>query len=187
MWLFVKSALFAGSVALLSLPAQADTRVNMGTVSGAQANISWGAALGALDTTRLDFDAAPTDTYSLDRTFTARTRALLAGILNNVRFDVYSQSSGKTTVSRPMEVNLLSKVGTASVSDFEVTGPFTIAFSNMSILGALVSRIDNVGVTGTATLVSVPEIGAEGAMPAAIVVLGALAVITGARRRQTFA
>jgi hypothetical protein len=72
----------------------------------------------------------------------------------------------------------LAATGTGLIDSTELDGPFSVVYS----LGASASKAVNVTYYGELT--SVPEIGAEGALPALLLVLGSIAVMTGVRKRD---
>ena len=96
--------------------------------------------------------------------------------LSRVRFgiDVADTSYGFYSGTSP-----ISFAG-GVINDVSVSAPFSIIY----YLDAAAQHATGVTFTGSLSPVQVPEIGAEGALPAVFLVLGSIAVMTGSIRRR---
>lgn len=121
----------------------------------------------------VDYTVNSPDKFLLDLSFSGTGRS---GNLKAVSYGINVADQHYETFSGPAT----AATGTGLMDTVLVDGPFSVVYS----LSSSATGAANVTYFGSLTAVNVPEIGTEGALPALLLVLGGLAVMTGVRNRD---
>lgn len=145
------------------------------TVVSGETTLSEAKTLRPGETWTTSFVVEAPEEFVLDVAFSGTGRG--TSDLSRVRFGIDVADTSYTYYSGTSPISF---AGAASITGARVSAPFSIVY----YLDSAARNATSVTFTGKLSPVQVPEIGAEGALPAIFLVLGSIAVMTGSIRRR---